>query len=85
MSGAEIVLSILATIITALIGIIFSLLLKGQNKFEARMEKHIHDLRSDIHTTSAQLAVLKTIIAMQLPPDLRSRLDQLSASQKAEG
>lgn len=84
-TGVEIVLSILVTIITMLIGVIVSLLLRQQAKFEVRMEKHIHELRSDIHATSAQLVVLKTIIAMQLPPDVKSRLDQLSAFNEAGG
>lgn len=79
MTSIEIVLSIMVTVITALIGVIVTLLLRGQSKFEERVEKHIQSLRDDFQTISAQLVVLKTIIAMQLPPDVKSRLDQLSA------
>lgn len=77
MSGSEIVLSILATVITALIGIIISLVLKGQTKFETRMDKHVHDLRSDLQTCNSQLLVLRTVLIMQLPPDLQEKVGAL--------
>ena len=73
----NVVISILATVITTLIGIIMALLLKGQSKFEARIEKHVHDLRDDIHACSSQLLVLKTVMFLQLPEEQRKKLESM--------
>lgn len=78
MSGPEVVLSILASVIVALIGVVVSLVMKSQTKFEARMEKHVHDLRDDVHLCSSQIMVLKTILVMQLPEEVQGRINQLS-------
>lgn len=77
MSGTEVVLSILASVVVALVGVIVSLVLKGQSKFEARMEKHVHDLRGDVQKCSAQVLVLKTVMVMQLPADLQAKVNAL--------
>lgn len=77
MSSGEVVVSILAATITALIGVVVSLVLRSQSKFEGRMEKHISDLREDVHLCSGQILVLRTIIIMQLPPEIQAKLDRL--------
>lgn len=77
MAGAEIVLSILAAVVTALVGIIISLVLKSQAKFETRMEKHTHDLRSDIQALNNQLIVLRTVVVVQMPLEEQQKFQHL--------
>lgn len=70
-SGAEVLLSILVALVTTLVGVIVALVLRSQSKFERRIEDHIHSLRDDMQTCTAQLLILKTVTLMQLPDDKR--------------
>lgn len=82
MTSSEIVLSILAAVITSLIGVIVAMLRASQSRFEERMEKHVHDLRDDVHNCSNQILVLKTVLTLQLPKEVQERIEGLSTFRR---
>lgn len=77
LTGNEVVLSVLAAVVTSLIGVIVGLMLRSQAKFEGRMERHVHQLRDDLQSCTAQLIALRTVVVLQLPPEVAARLDTL--------
>ena len=68
MSGSEVILSILSTVITGLVLYIVSDFKKQQERSEKRLSGHVHDLRDDMQYLQVQLAILKTVIATTSDP-----------------